>query len=289
MPIRLIISNESWKLFVSIKNVECSAEDWNNNRQEIKEPKKGADYNFFIEYNKILTDKANFLIEFKRNALLKGIRISKSILKEMLNENSAFSTNNSFFEVFDLFLEKNKSNYTPGTLKTYKTARRFLMDFQKASKMKIEFHNIDLNFFDSLKIFAFGQELQNNYVATLIRRLKRFLNWSLERNFHDYVEFKKFSFSESEVEVIYLTIDELMLLYGHKFTSDKLERVRDLFCFACFTGLRFSDLSNLQNAEFFDDYFKITIKKTKTTDHIIPLSHMAKSLLNIHNYNLYKI
>lgn len=63
-------------------------------------------------------------------------------------------------------------------------------------------------------------------------------------------------------DIIYLTWDELMTLYNHTFDSPALDRVRDVFCFTCFTGLRYSDVSKLKKNHIKSDHIVVATKKT---------------------------
>ncbi len=69
----------------------------------------------------------------------------------------------------------------------------------------------------------------------------------LEETSNYIFKHKKFTYSEEETEAVYLTEKEIMQLYDLDLTgSARLDQVRDLFVFGCFTGLRFSDYSNVQ-------------------------------------------
>ena len=82
-------------------------------------------------------------------------------------------------------------------------------------------------------------------------------------------------------------MDELMELYNHKFENKSMERARDFFCFGCFTGLRHSDIYNLDNANIYNDHINLSLIKTKTNDHIIPLNDFAKAILDKYKNTIY--
>ena len=42
---------------------------------------------------------------------------------------------------------------------------------------------------------------------------------------------------------------------------ETMERVRDAFCFCCFTSLRYSDLKRLKRTNVFSKYIQITTEK----------------------------
>lgn len=51
-----------------------------------------------------------------------------------------------------------------------------------------------------------------------------------------------------------------------------------MFCFCCFTGLRYSDVYNLKRSDVYDDHIEVTT--IKTTDRLtIPLSKYARDIL----------
>ena len=60
--------------------------------------------------------------------------------------------------------------------------------------------------------------------------------------------------------------------------TECLEHVRDNFCFACFTGLRFSDVSKITKANIKDDLIEIKAEKTRESLKI-PLTFHARNLL----------
>ena len=277
-PIRMIIYHNGWKIFKNVKKVEVCLQDWDSRHYVIKQNKTNLPYNFHVEYNKIIEQKKAQVNEIHRDLLLNDRLATK---EEVLNR-LAIKKNqsqNAFFDLFDFFIEKNLNNYTPGTIKNYKTTRRFLLKFQKHLGTPINLNNIDLLFYDNFIDYAVFLGYSNNYTSSLIKRFKHLMAWAYDRNFHNNLIFKKFVFKEFNIEVVYLTIEELLRLYHFDFKNKRLSKARDLFCFASLTGLRYSDLANLSKGEFYEDYFKISIKKTNTPDHIIPLSDLANSIL----------
>lgn len=65
-----------------------------------------------------------------------------------------------------------------------------------------------------------------------------------------------------------------------------MERVRDTFCFCCFTSLRYSDVANLKRSDVFDSY--ITITTVKTSDNLkIELNKYSRAILNKYAHEEY--
>ena len=67
-------------------------------------------------------------------------------------------------------------------------------------------------------------------------------------------------------KVIFLTWEELNKLKDYKIppTKQYLERVRDVFLFCCFSGLRYSDVYNLKRSDIRDGYIEITTVRLPT-------------------------
>ncbi len=281
MPIRMHITVDGSLIKKSIKNVKVLEVHWKIDKQRIKPNIKKEKYNFHLEYNKILDELTEKVVTIERNALLNNIKLTKDYVLKKLDEKVTVATEYDFFETFDEFINSSKGTCAQRTITGYRTVYNFLKNFQEETSIKLSLQDIDLSTFDELRSYAFEEkEIKNNYFAKITNVLKRFLSWSFDREYHSNVAYKRFSAPEDDIEVIFLTIDELLKLYNHKFVSSKYKKVRDTYCFACFTGLRFSDLSNLKPSNIFSDHIKLNIKKTKEIDHIIPLNKYSQEILN---------
>ncbi len=75
----------------------------------------------------------------------------------------------------------------------------------------------------------------------------------------------KMSFEKSDRS--YLELDEVHTIYNKKFESERLEKVRDVFIFACWTGLSYSDILDLTSDNLktgIDGNLWIMSKRNKT-------------------------
>jgi len=120
-----------------------------------------------------------------------------------------------------------------------------------------------------------------------VKTLKSFLNWAFERGYHSSLKFKKLVAKEAEIEVVYLTSEELMLLYNYTFENKSLDRARDMYCLMAFTGQRHCDIYDLTDVSVNGDYLTFTVKKTKTVQHQVFLTHFAKQLIEKYEDTIY--
>ncbi|GMN06298.1 site-specific integrase [Croceitalea sp. MTPC5] len=281
VPIRMLISANGFKYFKVIKGIDCIKPHWDDSNQRIKTPRKNEAYNYHLEYNKIIDESENRAKTLFRYILLNNINPTKDFIVEKMSKGlEPIKLTNDFFPSFDEFIEKGKNVKATSTLKKYQSVLNFYKEFSENTNFPLTFETINIQFFERFRDYCFEEKnTLNNYFAKLISILKTFMNWSFERGYHENVEYRKFKASEEEIEVIYLTMDELMALYKHDFHNDRLKQVRDVYCFGCFTGLRYSDLSQLRSSNILDDYLVLNIKKTKTISHKIPLNNFAKEIL----------
>lgn len=290
MPVRMLISANGFKIFKGISGVHAFEKHWEERNERIKIPRKAEDYNFCVEYNRKLDEMESNVKKLFRYILLNDILPTKEFITDKLNNGLASVTiTNEFFPSFEEFIEKGKNIKTDGTLRRYRTALNFYKDFSDYEGYSLRFDTITVEFFEKFRDYAFERkQTLNNYFSKLISVLKTFMNWSHERGYHENLDFKKFKAPEQEIEVIYLTMEELMRLFHHEFDSPRLEHVKDTYCFGCFTGLRFSDLKQLRSSNVYEEYLKLNIQKTKTIDHKIPLNNFAKQLLQKYKNTIYE-
>ncbi|MBR1765922.1 MAG: phage integrase SAM-like domain-containing protein [Bacteroidales bacterium] len=129
--------------------------------------------------------------------------------------------------------------------------------------------------------------LRNTTIYKTMFNLRMFLRWCDQRGLlpnRDYETYRPRlrGGDGSQKEVIYLEWDELMQLYNYEFTPNHrgLAAVRDVFCFQCFTGLRYSDVAKLKKAEInlAEGYF--TTVTQKTADALkIELNNYSRAIL----------
>lgn len=280
MPVRAIITFSGKRIRKTLKGVKVLPQHWKN--QRIKPNLKTEVYNNHIEFNKDIEQFREKVVTIFRYFHLNDLPMDIQLFEEKLHDET-FGKNAiapQFFESLNEFIESSRSTKANSTIKKYNTVRGFLMQFQSHCNYKLHFDNINIQFYEKFRDYCFEERnTLNNYFGKLITIIKTFMNWSFDRGYHQNLEYKKFKRTEDNIEIIYLTMEELMALYNYDFNTKRLEHVRDTYCFGCFTGLRFSDLFRLQPANIFSDHIRLNIVKTKSIDHTIPLNNFAKQIL----------
>ncbi|MGZ6554057.1 MAG: site-specific integrase, partial [Bacteroidia bacterium] len=189
----------------------------------------------------------------------------------------------SFFEYFDEYKEYSELTKAPGTMRAIRSSYNHFKDFEKKTKFKLEFSKIDQAFYDKFLDYCFNKlHIQNAYTGKLIKDLKAFLNWAADRGYNNHFDFRKKSFKKltEEIEIVFLTYEELISLYNHDFSeSANKDAIRDLFCFGCFTGMRLSDILALAPENVHTDKILFRVEKTEQTN-TVPLNPYSKAILD---------
>ena len=138
---------------------------------------------------------------------------------------------------------------------------------------------MNTKFYDLFKTFLIKDQHQtNNTIGKYISTLKTFLHWATDREYNSNLTFKKFKVPNENADIIYLTEQELFHIYNFILNNKRLESVRDVFCFGCFTGARFSDVSKLTKDDIKQNAWHL--RTTKTRDKLeIPLNEFALEIL----------
>lgn len=279
-PVRMLITYNGLRVRKVVKGVKSSLKHWKEREQRIKAPLKSEEYNYFIEFNRLIDEQEQRAKELFRYILLNDVKPTKDYIIEKLNSKNSFNLTSELIPSFNEFLNQNRNSKAQRTITGYTTALNYLLEFEEQTNYELRFETINLDFFEKITNYSFEiKKISNNYFSRIITVLKTFMTWSLDREYHNNLTYKKFRLKENEIEVIYLTMDELMKLYNYEFKSKRLEHVRDTYCFGCFTGLRFSDIKQLRSSYIFEDHIKINIQKTKSIDHKIPLNKYSNELL----------
>ncbi len=189
-------------------------------------------------------------------------------------------TASDIFSSIDKFIEVRKSDLTTSTLTKYTNIKKHLKEYEEFNKTKLTFGSMDLLFYDAfINFLIYNQKMNNNTAYKNISLLKTFLNWSYERGINNYDYFKKFKKKEYQVDIVTLTEEELLRIENLDLTNNqRLDKARDLFLFACYTGARFSDIENISGADIKNEIWFLRQVKTRTITEI-PLFDRALNIL----------
>lgn len=152
----------------------------------------------------------------------------------------------------------------------------------------VAFETINYQFFQSFQRFLLDRSklvngvpvpsFNNTTIAKQLSTLKTILNYARIHGIEIPDKYRQFKINRESLEVIVLTSQEFEKLYNYNLTNKKLQQVRDIFCFSCGSGLRYSDLAQLKWEHIKDGEIKFTVKKTKES-LTVPLNPYTSAIL----------
>ena len=217
-------------------------------------------------------------------------KLRKYLSKETKEERTENKTR-TFWGNYDTFLYRMKNGTrlhlgkgTPMAAKTifqFENLKRHLQNFENKQNFKIEFENIDMEFYKNfVDYLTLKLKLAPNTIGKLITNLKVYLRESLEDGLttNNIFTHRKFKSINSKSDTVYLTTDEIKALQDLDLSKQpRYERVRDMFVVGCYTALRHCDLSKIKPENI--ENGMIDMVQTKTGKQVI--IPMAKDVVDI--------
>lgn len=205
----------------------------------------------------------------------------KNIKSEEETEKESGST---FYKAFAEFMETmgRQNDWTKATYTKFNSLREHLRLYNP----NIAFESLDESSLQGFITSLHKEDLRNTTISKYISFFRWFLRWAYYKGYNHstiHETFKpKFKGADGNAkEVIYLEWEELLSLLNFKLppANTSLPAVRDVFCFCCFTGLRYSDVAKLRRSDIKENYISVVTQKT-VDSLIIELNKYSRSILD---------
>ncbi|WP_299061726.1 site-specific integrase [uncultured Polaribacter sp.] len=174
-------------------------------------------------------------------------------------------------------------------IESRKKVALFISKFYKRKDVRLK--DLDLKFIQDLEYFFKTElNLKQATVYRSIQRVKKIIQFAISENYLKKDPFHLYKNKKYKTVIIYLTDEELKMLEQHNFSQKRLQQVKDLFIFCCYTGLAYTEMSTLstKNIEIgFDGNEWIQMIRKKTGRKIsIPILPKAREVLDKYNDEL---
>jgi site-specific recombinase XerD len=193
--------------------------------------------NLYKHYNYLLALDKPLSAEILKNAYL-GVGANKKTLQDV-------------FKFYITRFEEKVANgkKAKNTLKSLKTTRQKVNSYllHEYSRTDLFLHELKLSFVTGLEHYLTTvHKLGNNTTVKYIKLFKRILKAALEQEWMSHDPFAAFKCSYRESNRERPTMEEIITLYKKDFDLGRLEEVRDVFLFCCFTGFAYQDVFKLK-------------------------------------------
>lgn len=132
----------------------------------------------------------------------------------------------------------------------YKVCRKrlqeFMLDVYKVNDIPLQ--DVNKRFLDKLYLWLRSTRgLSNNTAVKFMHRFSSIHKMARDNGWVTGDPFKQQSLHLDKVDRGYLTAEEIARIQTKEFESQRLERIRDIFLFSCYTGLAYIDIYNLSS------------------------------------------
>ncbi|WP_369449850.1 site-specific integrase [Algibacter lectus] len=260
---------------------------WDTKSKRAKPRTPGAKMlNAYLDdiYANLLACHKQLIDEFK-------LITAHNIKARFLGEDEQHKT---LMELVDYHNTSMKSVLKFGTLKNYYTTERYLKKFLTT---KIKVNDIFLKqlsysfiidfeqFLRNTSAINSAQPLNNNGIMKHLERFKKLLNLAIDLEWIEKNPFARYKLKFQKFDRAFLSKSELQILELGTLKQDPHIRTRDVFVFACYTGLSYIDVKFLTQENIVKgidgDYWIFTSReKTDKPVKIPPLLGKALDIIN---------
>lgn len=178
------------------------------------------------------------------------------------------------------------NGYAYGTLERFKISLKHLQEFiqWKYNVSDISINKIDYAFVTEFEFYLRSvKKCNNNTAVKYVRNFRKIIKICLDNDWLDKNPCSRYEGKMKEVERDFLTEEELNRIYNKRFSSERLNLVKDIFIFSCYTGLAYVDVKGLKKDHItigIDGEIWIFKNRQKTdTKSKIPVLPIAEAII----------
>lgn len=283
-PIYVRITVDSRRIEISLKRSVHPLE-WNNKRGMARGSRDDVkSLNHYLE-----EVKSNLIQSYQEMQIQKQLITAEAIKNKFLGIDQK---EHSLYKAFKYHNDTMGSTLAWGTMKNYFTTQKYLIMFLSERFKRSDIFLTELRykfivefeyFLRNYKPIDHQKPLSNNGVMKHIERFRKVINLSVKLEWLDKDPFLKYKQKFEKVEREFLSKKEMDSIHEKSLSIERLQLVRDLFIFSCFTGLSYIDVSQLTSANVvvgIDNRYWLKTKRQKTSNSVnVPLLPVAIEII----------
>ena len=248
-PIYARITINGRRAEISLRR-QCAPENWDDRAHRIKGRNPQATL-----LNNYLDAKYAKLLQCYEDLLKEDCVITAQAIKSRFL--GADATFKSLKEIIEYHKTSMGEVLKKGTLKNYGATEKYLTEYlsKEHKTADIYLKNISYQFVTGFDKFLRRQkdksgrkQLSNNGVMKHMERFKKLTNLSIKFGWMDKDPFRDYKMKFEKFDRAYLNQRELNYIEQTRFSRVTLETTKDIFLFACYTGLSYIDVKHLTTA-----------------------------------------
>ena len=216
--------------------------------------------------------------ELVTSEIIKNIYLGKSIKHKMILE--VFQEHNDKVEKLI------GKDFAPGTAERYKTAKKHVSNYilKEYNVEDIPVKDVDHKFITGFEYYLkTTRNCSHNTSIKYITNFKKIIKIAYANDWIDKDPFLHWKAKLKIVDREFLTENEIQKIVEKEFSVNRLNQVKDIFIFCCFTGLAYADVKKLTKNDIvigIDGEHWIKTKRAKTdTRSNIPILSIPQTII----------
>jgi len=278
------ITVNSKRLNISLKR-SVPISQWNSKTKRLNgTSKKSNELNEFLDQTYARFFQIYQDLKFKRKL------ITSDLVKAEFNGEGMNSK--TLNELIEYHQDKIRNTHSSGSIRNFKVSEKYIKEYvlQRLRTSDIYLSQLDYKFLSDFEAFLFKyypkghyKAMSHNTVMKHIQRLRKIVTLAFHLEWLDKDPFRRWKMTFEKREREFLSKNELSNLQHAEIPIDRLDRIRDLFIFSCYTGLSYGDVMDLSEKEIslgIDGKVWIITTRNKTNNAVkVPLLEPALRIL----------
>lgn len=259
---------------------------WDSAKGKVK-----GDNELAMQANEYIRNSFNRIMEIYNDQFKQGDVYLTNLIDTFLGKNSNDMTLMQMVNYHNQQMRQRiGTDYAPSTLKKYEVTKGKIIRFLSTEMQKTDVRLKDLTrkFIADFDLYMKLKEGNDQNTTTKhCKNLKTIVNLAVANDWLEKTPFDNYRTPYKVKEKVFLAIDELRLLENKHFKINRLELVKDLFLFQCYTGLAFADMDKLicKDVSMGIDGKRWIITYRKKTDVRSAIPLMPTAINVIEKYN----
>ncbi|MEZ4797827.1 MAG: site-specific integrase [Flavobacteriaceae bacterium] len=284
VPVYARITVNGKRVNISLKRKVILSE-WDSAKSKLKGNKQEAKlFNRFLEQV-----RSQIYLAYEQLLSENKLITAQAIKARYLGEDEQ---HRSLLELFEYHNTTMSKNLHKDTMRHYKTTQSYLKSFlsKKNKTDNIYLSSLDYSFIIDFEYYLKAHQptdhqrkISNNTAMKHLQRLRKMVTMAYHLEWIDRDPFFRFKSSFEKREREFLSEKELLCLEKFSNPIERLNIVKDLFVFSCYTGISYIDLNNLTRDNIvkgIDGSEWLITKRQKTKTSVkIPLLDKAAELI----------
>jgi site-specific recombinase XerD len=240
------ISIDSRRVNISLKS-KVPFDLWDSSRQLVDGNSKQA-----REANNLISETRTKIFQNYQDLRFQNKKVTADLLKSnFLGEGPRDKTLLDILEYHKLKIEKTLAK---GSIRNFGVTEKYVLRFlnEELKTTNIYLNELNYKFINDFANFLFNywpkghvNAMSHNTVMKHLQRLRKIITLAFHLEWIEKDPFIRWKPTFQKKERDFLNLNELKQIEDFNFHNERLDRVRDLFVFSCYTGISFTDMNDL--------------------------------------------